>query len=98
MQEHPWVFCEDLLFIFGVRDAFGFDACCLFPQCVKATIPLIGAIHSSREMEAMGRGSSQCLVAGPLTVARTHKEVVQAAPICRVLGSSSDTEASVGSS
>ena len=35
MQEHPWVFCEGLLFIFGVRAAFGLDACCFFPQCAS---------------------------------------------------------------
>ena len=30
-------------------------------------------MRTSREMEAMVRASSQCLVAGPLTVARTHR-------------------------
>ena len=41
MQKHPWVFCEGLLFIFGLRAAFGLDALCLFPQCVKSVISLI---------------------------------------------------------
>ena len=57
-----------------MRVAFGLDACCLFPQCVQAVIPLTGVVHASREMEAMGRAGSQCLVAGPLTVVRTHRE------------------------
>lgn len=29
-------------------------------------------MRASKEMEAMGRANSQCLVAGTLTVARTH--------------------------
>ena len=41
--------------------------------------------------------SSQCLVAGPLTVVRTHRKVVQAAPSCRALESGSDPQAGVGS-
>ena len=28
--------------IFGVRTVFSADACCLFPQCVLAIIPLMG--------------------------------------------------------
>ena len=42
MQKHPWIFCEDLLFIFGVRAAFWFGCCYLFPQCVQTVIPLTG--------------------------------------------------------
>ena len=38
----------------------------------------------------MDRAHSQCLVAGPLTLSRTYREVVQAAPGCRVLGSGRD--------
>ena len=41
MGECLWVFCEGLLFVFGLRVPFGLDACCLFPQCVEAVIPLI---------------------------------------------------------
>ena len=52
---------------------------------------------ASREVEAMGRASSQCLVAGPLTVARTCVKVAQAAPSCSALGSDSDPQAGVGS-
>ena len=43
----------------------------------------------------MGRGSSQCLVAGPLTTGKDSCEV-QAAPSCRALGSDSD-QADLGS-
>ena len=45
----------------------------------------------------MGRVSSQCLLAGPFSVARTCRKVVQAAPSCRALGSDSDAQAGVGS-
>ena len=45
----------------------------------------------------MGRTSSQCLVAGPLIVLRTLREVSQAAPGCRALGSGSEHQADVGS-
>ena len=48
-------------------------------------------------MEAVGRASSQCLVAGPLTVVRTYGKVAQAAPSFRVMGSGSDPQAGVGS-
>ena len=58
----------------------------------------IQAVVASREMEAMDKASSQCLVAGPLTVARTGREVAQAAPVCRPLGSGNDPQAGVGGS
>ena len=35
----------------------------------------LGATCASRDMEAVGRASSQCLVAGPLIVTRTHRKV-----------------------
>ena len=41
---------------------------------------------ASREKEAMRRASSQCLVAGVLTAARTCRKVAQATPSCRALG------------
>ena len=44
----------------------------------------------------MSRVSSQCFVAGTLTVARSYMEVVQADPSCSILGSGSDPQASVG--
>ena len=43
----------------------------------------------------MGQASTQCLVAGPLSVARTLRKVAQAAPSCGALGSDSD-QACVG--
>ena len=49
-----------------------------------------GLMCVAREMEAMGRACSQCLVAGPLIVTRTCGEVTQVASSCRALGSSSD--------
>ena len=52
---------------------------------------------TSRGMEAMGRANSQCLIAGTLTVAKTHWKVVQAAHICRTLESGSDPQAGIGS-
>ena len=58
MQEQPFVFCGELLFIFGCL-----DICCLFPQCEQADIPLLGAVCVSREKEAMGKAnSSACLL------------------------------------
>ena len=56
-----------------VRAAFGLDAYCLFPQCVKVSFPLMGegcgsvqSVHASREMEAMCRAYSRCLLAAQL--------------------------------
>ena len=44
----------------------------------------------------MSRPSSQCLVAGSFTVARTCQEVRQGAPSCNALGCDSDPQAGVG--
>ena len=52
---------------------------------------------ASREMEGMGKACSQCLVAEPLTVARTCGEVVQAAPGFGTLGGGSDLQGGIGS-
>ena len=52
-------------------------------------------MNASREMEAMGRASIQCLVAGPLSVARTCGNMAWAASNYRALGSDSD-QADVG--
>ena len=61
------------------------------------SIPLIGgagvqSANASREMAGLGRSSNKCLVAGPLTVVKTHGEVAQAAPGHRTLGSGSDCQ------
>ena len=48
-------------------------------------------------MEAIGRVSSQCLVARPMTVMRTCREVMQAAPDYRALGSGRDPQGCVAS-
>ena len=63
-------------FFFGVRPTFTLDACCFFPQRVLAVISLIKWCgHASREMGAMGRACSHCLVTRPWAVAVTLKEV-----------------------
>ena len=49
-----------------------------------------GAECVSRENEAMGRASSQFLVAGLLTAARTYRKVAQATPSYRALGSGNE--------
>ena len=51
----------------------------------------------SREMEAVGRASSQFLVALPLTVVSTCEKVAQAALSSGALGSGSDFQAGIGS-
>lgn len=62
----------------------------LFSVCAGC-YPLDRVLHElPGRWEAMSRASSQCLVTGPLTVARTHRKVVQAAPSCRALGSGSE--------
>ena len=62
---------------------------------MRAYFLFLGAVCASREMEAMGRAGSQCLLAKPLTAARTGRRVAQAALSCRVLGSGSH-QAGVG--
>ena len=49
-----------------MRAVFGLDACCLFPQCVLAVIPLTGRVQV-RSQE--GRYSSWHPVVGPSVVA-----------------------------
>ena len=49
-----------------------------------------------RENEAKGRASSECLVAGLLTVARTCRKVAQATPSYRALGSGNEPQADLG--
>lgn len=72
-----------------MRAAFGLDALIsLSLACAGCYTPDRGcasAWHAcaSREMEAIGRTCSPCLVAGPLTVVRTPEEVAQATPCCR---------------
>ena len=46
----------------------------------------------SRDKEAIDRASSQCLVAGLLTLARTCRKVAQATPRCRALGSANESQ------
>ena len=58
--------------------------------------PLDRVLHVYRKMEAVGRASSQCLIAGPLTVARTHRKLVQTSSSCQALRSGSDPQAGIG--
>lgn len=83
--------------MFFLKDASGLGAFCLLPHCVQAIIPLERACasvrpeHDSREMGAISRAFSQCLVAGLLAATRTYGEMgAQAAPVCRALGIGSD--------
>ena len=62
----------------------------LFLGVIRLLSPLECAECVSREKEAMGMASSQCLVAGLLRVARTCRKVVQATPSCRTLGSGNE--------
>ena len=64
--------------------------CLLSLSYVRAGCYPQGVECVSREKEGMGRASSQCLVAGLLTAARTCRKVAQATPICRALGSGSE--------
>lgn len=43
MEEHPSVACVGLRF-FDVRAVLGVDSCCLFPQCMLVSVPLIGGV------------------------------------------------------
>ena len=75
MWDCPWVGCKGFLFfcffvlfcfvcLFGMRDAFGLDACCLFPPCVQAVIPLIrGMKVCSLPVLPGSGGSGRCLQA-----------------------------------
>ena len=42
--ERDYYYYYIIIIIFGVRAAFGLGACCLFPRCVQAAIPLIGGV------------------------------------------------------
>ena len=61
----------------------------------ELTFYFLDAVCASREMGVMCRASSQYLIAGPLTVARSHGKEAQAAPSCRAWGIDSD-QACVG--
>ena len=94
MQECPFVFCGGRVTIYFWHGSL--DICCLFPQCEQGVIPLIGCCVLSPREKAMSRASSQCLIAGLLTIARTCRKVVQATPSCRALGSGDELQADLG--
>ena len=61
--------------IFLVCGCFDFDVCCLFPQRVRAAIPLMGVCRCVARTYSQGGGDSGwCPVVGPSTAAavRTH--------------------------
>ena len=61
-------------YFFGVRAAFGLYLCCLF-QSVPAIIPLIGMCWCIAYTYFQGGGDNGHLVAWPLAVAVTPREV-----------------------
>ena len=86
MREHPWVFCEELLLLFGVRASFGVDACCLFPQHVQAVIPLTGCCVCFQGDGGNGQGLRPVPGCGALDSG------ARAAASCRALGSGCDPQ------
>ena len=80
-----YIYIYLFIFFFWCEGCFWFG-CLLSPSLVCAgSYPHAGVwtVSVAREIEAMGRASSQCLDAGPLTVVRTCEEVAQAAHGCR---------------
>ena len=89
-------------FFFDFRAALGLDACCLFPQCFQAFIPLIGGVlvyclwvlpWGWRQWAGLA-ANAHCWASA---VVRTRREVVQDACGCRALGSGNDPQGGVGS-
>ena len=97
-----YIYTYIYIYFLFLHEGFWFG-CLLSPSSVcTGCFPLdngcagVGSVCASRDMEAMGRACSQCLVAGFLTVTRTHGELVQAAPSCRALRSGSDPQGCLG--
>lgn len=53
--ERDYYYYYIIIIIFGVRAAFGLGACCLFPRCVQAAIPLIGGVLVDGPLVLPGR-------------------------------------------
>ena len=81
MQEHSWVAYRAYYF-FGIRAAFGLDACCLFSHCVEAVIPLMGAWRCTVWVCFQGGGD--------------NGKLFQAASGCWALGSGGDPQGGRG--
>ena len=98
-REHPGFLVRTFFVCFGVKAAFGLDACCLFPLWVQVVMPLIGSVLVCGLFPGRwDRVCSQHLVAGPLVVTRTQGEQgMQAATSCKILGSGSDPYGGGGS-
>ena len=67
-----------------------------FLNVYRLLSPSYCAMYASREMEVIGRTSSQCLVAGTSTVARICWNVAHADPSCMALESGCDTQTCAG--
>ena len=79
MQECPWVLHKGLLFIL----AWEFGCLLSFSSACVGSYSLDRVLLVLPGRWRQWRASNQCLVLGPLTVARTCVKVVQAAPSCR---------------
>ena len=77
MQEHPFAFCGGVTLYFWHGSL---DICYFFPQCEQAVIPLIECYVCFQGEGGYWQGSSQCLLAGLSTVARTYRKVAVAGP------------------
>ena len=84
-------------YYFGLQDCFLFGGLLSPSSVCSDCYPYAGVwpMCVAKEMEAMGRTSSQCLVAGSLTVARTHGGVTQPSSGYRALGSGSEPQSGV---
>ena len=85
MQVCPSVFCGVLLFIL----LWEFEYLLCLSLMLAGCYPQ-GSECVSREKEAVGRASSQCLVAGLITAERTCRKVAQATSSCGALGSGNE--------
>ena len=92
MPECPWEVYEGLLLLLLLMFVLILVWMLAFHRGWSSVRPVL----ASRKMEATDNGYSQCLVAGPFTVARTHREVAQAAPGCSALGSGGDPQGGGG--
>ena len=97
MQKCPWAY----FFFFWHETCFWFGCFLSLSSVCTGCYPLdrrcakVRPALASRKMEAMGRTSTQCMVARPFTVARTHREVAQAVPGCKALDIGSDPQGGV---
>ena len=72
MQEHPWVVCKGLLCVCVLGVGGSLLLIWMLVISFLSVCRLLSPLCAAREMEAVGRACSQCLVAGPLTSVRTY--------------------------